>query len=64
MGFPGQKELFVFTGVTIKVAVTGVVPVFTAIKAGIFPVSLAGSPMPGILLVQVYVVPARELLKT
>jgi hypothetical protein len=40
-------------GVTVIVAITGVVPVFVAVKVGIFPVPLAASPIVGSLFVQV-----------
>lgn len=52
-----------FDGVTVIVATTGVVPIFVAVKAGIFPVPLAANPMEGVLLVHEKVVPAEELLK-
>jgi hypothetical protein len=39
-------------GVTIIVAVTGTVPVFVAVKAGIFPDPEAASPIEVVLLVQ------------
>ena len=39
-------------GVTVTVAVTGAVPVFVAVKDGIFPVPLAARPIDGVLLVQ------------
>ena len=39
-------------GVTVIVAVTGVVPLFTAVKEGILPVPLAARPIAGVLLVQ------------
>ena len=45
-------------GVTVMVAVTGAVPVFTAVKAGIFPLPLAARPMEGAVLVQLYALPA------
>ena len=46
---PGQP----FTvGVTVMVAVTGVVPVLIAVKAAILPVPLAASPIAGLLFVQ------------
>src|ERR1700733_3722218 len=37
---------------TLTVAVTGLPPVFTALKAAILPVPLAAKPMDGVLLVQ------------
>lgn len=39
-------------GVTVMVAVTGVMPAFNAVKEPIFPVPLAASPIDGVLLVQ------------
>jgi hypothetical protein len=45
-------------GVTVIVATTGVVPVFTAVNEAISPVPLAARPIDGVLLVQLYVVPA------
>jgi len=39
-------------GVVVIVAVTGLPPVFTAVKEGILPVPLAAKPMPGVLLTQ------------
>ena len=47
-GFPA-----VCTGVTVIVAVTGVLPLFTATKDAILPVPLAASPIEGALFVQV-----------
>lgn len=44
-------------GVTVMVAVMGVLPVLTAAKKGISPEPLAGKPMDGLLLVQLKVVP-------
>jgi hypothetical protein len=38
------------------VAVTVVLPLFTAVNDGMFPVPLAASPMLGVLFVQLYVV--------
>ena len=42
----------VYEGVTVTVAVTGVVPVFTPVKEGILPVPLAARPMDVLLFVQ------------
>jgi hypothetical protein len=50
-------------GVTVIVAVTGVVPVLIALKDGMLPVPLAASPMDGLLLVQSKLVPATPPLK-
>ena len=44
---------FVYVGVTVTVAVTGAVPVFAAVKAGMSgPEPLAASPIEVVLLVQ------------
>ena len=43
-------------GVTTMVAVTGVVPVFNAVKAAILPVPLDARPMLVVVFVQAYVV--------
>lgn len=48
-GVPGHP---LAVGVTVIVAVTGAVPVFTALKAAMFPLPVAPSPMDGSLLVQ------------
>jgi len=47
--------------VAVIVAVTGLVPVFTAVNEAILPLPLAAKPMPGVSLVQVKVlaVPAK-----
>ena len=50
-------------GVTVTVATTGTVPLFTAVKLAILPVPLAASPMLGVLFVQLNVVPATGLVK-
>lgn len=44
--------MFVKTGVTLIWAITGLVPLFTALKAAIFPVPEAAKPMEVALLVQ------------
>lgn len=49
-------------GVTVMVAVTGVVPVFTAEKPGVFPLPEAASPMPAFEFVQEKVAPATVLV--
>lgn len=41
-------------GVTLMVAVTGKVPLFIAVKEGIFPVPPAARPMDGVLFTHVY----------
>ena len=43
---------FVNVGVTTMVATTGEVPVFTAVKAAMFPIPDAKSPIPGVSFVQ------------
>lgn len=48
-------------GVTVIVAITGVVPVFVAGKEGIFPVPLAARPIDGVSLVHAKVEPATGL---
>lgn len=45
------------------VAVTAVVPALVATKEGISPVPLVARPMPGVVLVQLYVTPAGIPLK-
>jgi hypothetical protein len=45
-------------GVTVIVAVTGAAVLFTAVKLGILPCPLATRPIPGVLLVQLNIVPA------
>ncbi len=40
------------TGVTVMVAVTGVVPLFCAVNEGILPLPAAAKPMDGVLFVQ------------
>jgi hypothetical protein len=49
-------ETFVNVGVTVIVATIGAVPEFIATKAAISPVPEAGSPIPGSLFIQSYVV--------
>ena len=51
------------TGVTVTVAVTGAVPVLTAVKL-IFPVPLAPRPIAGLLLVQLKAAPVVPLKPT
>ncbi len=51
-------------GVTVIVAATGEVPVFTALKEVTLPVPLAARPMAGLLLLQVYSVPFTDPLST
>src|ERR1051325_10936586 len=45
-----------YRGVTVIVAVTGLVPLFTDVNAAMLPVPLAGSPIEGVSLVQVKLV--------
>src|SRR2546426_927353 len=48
-GAPSQVfPAFVKCGVTVILAVTGAVPLLTAVKGGILPLPLAGRPMPGV----------------
>jgi hypothetical protein len=47
-------------GVTVSVAVIAAVVLLMAVKDDIFPEPEAASPMPGLVLVQVKVVPADE----
>ena len=59
VGVPSQPtEPLVNRGVTVIVAVTGAVPVFTAVKEAMSPVPLANNPIEGVLFVHKYVVPA------
>ena len=48
-------------GVTVIVAMTGVVPALVAVKDGIFPVPLAASPIDGVLLTHANVAPDTGL---
>jgi len=50
-------------GVTVMVAVTGVVPVFVAVNEFMFPFPLAANPMDGVLLVQPNEVPTTVSTK-
>jgi hypothetical protein len=49
-------------GVTVIVAITGVVPALVAVNDGILPVPLAASPIVGSLFVQAKVAPASGLV--
>ena len=49
LGVPGQPAV---VGVTVIVAVTGVIPALTAVKAGIFPLPVAPKPMVVLLFTQ------------
>ena len=59
----GVPEQVKCVGVTIIIAVTGALPVLTAVNAAIFPVPLAGKPIEGLLLVQMKTVFANEPVK-
>ena len=59
-GVPGQPLKI---GFTVMVVVMEVVPVFVAVKAGIFPEPEAGIPLAVLLLIQSKVVPATGLDK-
>lgn len=50
-------------GVTVIVPVIGVVNGLAAVKLAIFPVPLAGKPIAGLLLIQLYTVPATAPVK-
>ena len=50
-------------GVTVIVAVAGVVPALVAVNAFILPEPLAGRPIAGLLLVQLKVVPPTVPVK-
>ena len=50
-------------GVTVIVAVSGVVPLLTVVKPAILPVPLAARPIDGLLLVQLKTVAGTEPLK-
>lgn len=61
---PEQVEPpLVKVGVTVIVATTGAVPLFTAVNEAMSPVPLAASPIEGVLLVQLYTVPVVDPLK-
>ena len=53
LGVPGQPAA---EGVTVIVAITAVLPVLMAAKAGIFPEPLAANPIVVLLFVQLKVV--------
>ena len=58
-----ETPALVNTGSTFIVAVAGVVPLLTAVKEAMFPEPLAARPMDGVLLVQLYTVPAVAPVK-
>jgi len=60
LGTAGQIP---FEGVTVIVAVSTTLPVFTAVKAGISPLPLAARPMDGLLFVQLKLVPLNVPVK-
>ena len=59
-GTPGQPAA---EGVTVIVAVTGVVPALTVVKAGTFPLPFAPNPIEVLLFAQLYIVPATAPAK-
>lgn len=61
-GEPLHKIEFVYCGVTVIVAVIGVVPLFTARKDGIVSVPLPINPIDGALLTQLNIVVPPVLL--
>ena len=46
----------VYDGVTVTVATTGAVPVFTAVKEAMFPVPVAARPIEAVVFVQLYTI--------
>ena len=57
VGVPLQPtDPLVKRGVTVIVAVTGDVPVFTAVKLAMSPVPVAPRPIEGVLFVQLYTI--------
>ena len=58
-GVPGTLLIY---GVTVIVAIAGMVPVLVAVNDGRFPVPLAPNPIDVLLLVQLKVVPATGLV--
>ena len=50
--------------ITDRVAVIGAVVLFVGVKAGMFPVPVAGNPIAVLEFVQVYVVPLTPFVKT
>ena len=46
----------VYVGVTVITAITGVLPVFTAVKLAILPLPVAANPIDGCVLVQLYTI--------
>lgn len=60
-GLPVQPAAL---GTMVMVAVTGLLPVFTALNAGILLLPMAGKPIDGLLFVQVNTVPATFPVNT
>ena len=50
------------TGVTVMVAIPGLLLVFVVVKDGMFPLPLAAKPIDVLLFVQLYMVPGMEPL--
>ena len=64
IGVPVQvTPPLVYDGVTVIVATTGVVPVFTAVNDAMLPVPLAARPIDVVLFVQLNTVPVTAPLK-
>ena len=64
IGVPVQVvPALVYEGVTVIVATTGALLAFVAVKDAILPDPAAARPMDGVLLVQLYIVPATAPLK-
>ena len=64
IGVPVQVvPALVYEGVTVIVATTGALLAFVAVKDAILPDPAAARPMVGVLLVQLYIVPATAPLK-
>ena len=61
--FSGVPTQPLAVGVTVIVATTGAMPGFVAVKDGILPLPLAGSPIDGSLFAQAKVVPPTGLVK-
>jgi hypothetical protein len=59
----GSPVQLLYFGVTVIVAVIGFEVLFEGVKAAIFPVPVAGKLIEGLVLAQLYVVPAIELVK-
>ncbi len=58
IGLPVQViPPFVIDGVTVMVAITGVVLVFIAVNAAMLPVPIAARPILGVLFVQLKITP-------